>query len=92
MGGISEDNDNPMNPAISVREVNVTGRQMIARVPVIKHLDGICHVYIDRDADPDKALAATVNSKTHRYGTRNTLETLLVDAPVAVTMPPAIAT
>ncbi|MDX1589390.1 MAG: glutamate-5-semialdehyde dehydrogenase [Oleiphilaceae bacterium] len=63
-----------------------------ARVPVIKHLDGICHVYIDRDADPDKALAVTVNSKTQRYGTCNTLETLLVDAPVAATMLPAIAT
>lgn len=63
-----------------------------ARVPVIKHLDGICHVYIDREADADKALAVTVNSKTQRYGTCNTLETLLVDAPVAATMLPAIAT
>lgn len=63
-----------------------------ARVPVIKHLDGICHVYIDRDADPDKALAVTMNSKTHRYGTCNTLETLLVDAPVAASVLPTIAT
>ncbi|TVP57734.1 MAG: glutamate-5-semialdehyde dehydrogenase [Halomonadaceae bacterium] len=62
-----------------------------AKVPVIKHLDGICHVYIDRDADPDKALAVTLNSKTHRYGTCNTLETLLVDAPVAATLLPVIA-
>lgn len=49
-----------------------------ARVPVIKHLDGICHVYIDSDADPDMALAVAVNAKTQRYGTCNTMETLLV--------------
>jgi glutamate-5-semialdehyde dehydrogenase (EC 1.2.1.41) len=54
-----------------------------ARVPVIKHLDGVCHVFIDRDADRDKALAVAVNAKTQRYGTCNTMETLLVDAPVA---------
>jgi len=62
-----------------------------ARVPVIKHLDGICHVFIDADADADKALAVTLNSKTHRYGTCNTLETLLVDAAVASQMLPPIA-
>ena len=50
-----------------------------ARVPVLKHLDGICHVYIDADADPDKAMAIAVNAKTQRYGTCNTMETLLVD-------------
>ena len=49
-----------------------------ARVPVIKHLDGICHVYIDAQADPDKAIAIAINAKTHRYGTCNTMETLLV--------------
>lgn len=49
-----------------------------ARVPVIKHLDGICHVYIDDDADPDKALKVAVNAKTQRLGTCNTMETLLV--------------
>lgn len=54
-----------------------------ARVPVIKHLDGICHVFIDRDADFEKAVAIAVNAKTQRYGTCNTMETLLVDAPVA---------
>ncbi|WP_295543241.1 glutamate-5-semialdehyde dehydrogenase [uncultured Thiohalocapsa sp.] len=54
-----------------------------ARVPVIKHLDGICHVYVDDRADLDKALAVTVNAKTQRFGTCNTLETLLVAAPVA---------
>lgn len=54
-----------------------------SQVPVIKHLDGICHLYIDASADLDKACAVAVNAKTHRYGTCNTMETLLVDAPVA---------
>ncbi|TCT18729.1 glutamate-5-semialdehyde dehydrogenase [Thiobaca trueperi] len=54
-----------------------------ARVPVIKHLDGICHVYIDDAADLDKAFNIAMNAKTQRYGTCNTMETLLVDAPVA---------
>ncbi|RNE93890.1 glutamate-5-semialdehyde dehydrogenase [Marichromatium sp. AB32] len=54
-----------------------------ARVPVIKHLDGICHVYIDAHADLDKAFAIALNAKTQRYGTCNTMETLLVDAAVA---------
>ena len=62
-----------------------------ARVPVIKHLDGICHVYLDAAADPEKALRITLNAKTQRYGTCNTLETLLVDAPVAPTLLPPIA-
>jgi glutamate-5-semialdehyde dehydrogenase len=54
-----------------------------ARVPVIKHLDGICHVYVDDRADLDKALAVAMNAKTQRYGTCNTMETLLVAAGVA---------
>jgi glutamate-5-semialdehyde dehydrogenase len=54
-----------------------------ARVPVIKHLDGNCHVYIDGEADLEKAIAVAVNAKTQRYGTCNTMETLLVDAPIA---------
>ncbi|MDI5986067.1 glutamate-5-semialdehyde dehydrogenase [Halomonas sp. M4R5S39] len=62
-----------------------------ARVPVIKHLDGVCHVYIDATADPQKALAIAVNAKTHRYGTCNTMETLLVDAPVAEALLPKLA-
>lgn len=49
-----------------------------ARVPVIKHLDGICHVYLDETADEDRALAIAVNAKTSRYGTCNTMETLLI--------------
>ncbi|MEJ2619818.1 MAG: glutamate-5-semialdehyde dehydrogenase [Candidatus Thiodiazotropha sp.] len=54
-----------------------------ARVPVIKPLDGICHVYIDDQADLEKAFAVAMNAKTQRYGTCNTMETLLVAAPVA---------
>lgn len=54
-----------------------------ARVPVIYHLDGNCHVFIDRDADMAKAVPVAINAKTHRYGTCNTMETLLVDAPIA---------
>lgn len=54
-----------------------------ARVPVIKHLDGICHVYIDGDADLDKALQVCFNAKTQRYGTCNTMETLLVSEEIA---------
>ena len=62
-----------------------------ARVPVIKHLDGICHVYIDAQADLDKAFAIAMNAKTQRYGTCNTMETLLVDAPVAARILPRLA-
>jgi glutamate-5-semialdehyde dehydrogenase len=54
-----------------------------AKVPVIKHLQGICHVYIDGAADLEKAIAVAVNAKTQRYGTCNTMETLLVDAEIA---------
>jgi len=54
-----------------------------ARVPVIYHLDGNCHTFIERDADMTKAVPVALNAKTHRYGTCNTMETLLVDAPVA---------
>ncbi|MDV2077476.1 glutamate-5-semialdehyde dehydrogenase [Marinobacter xestospongiae] len=62
-----------------------------ARVPVIKHLDGICHVYIDSHADPEKALAVAVNAKTQRYGTCNTMETLLVDEEIAADLLPLLA-
>lgn len=50
-----------------------------AKVTVIKHLDGICHVYLDAFADAEKAQNIAINAKTHRYGTCNTMETLLVD-------------
>jgi glutamate-5-semialdehyde dehydrogenase len=62
-----------------------------ARVPVIKHLDGICHVYIDGHADLDKALRIAFNAKTQRYGTCNTMETLLVDAAIAARVLPELA-
>lgn len=61
-----------------------------ARVAVIKHLDGICHVYIDREADNTKAINIAINSKTHRYGTCNTMETLLIHQDVADTMLPQL--
>jgi glutamate-5-semialdehyde dehydrogenase len=54
---------------------------------VLKHLDGICHLYIHSEADVSMATELTVNSKTHRYGTCNTMETLLVDAEVASMLP-----
>ena len=62
-----------------------------ARIPVIKHLDGNCHVYVDDDADFDKALRIVENSKTQRLGTCNTTESLLIARSVAGTMLPKIA-
>ena len=62
-----------------------------ARVPVIKHLDGICHVYIDDEADQDRAIAIAINAKTHRYGVCNAMETLLVNNAVAAEMLPKLA-
>jgi glutamate-5-semialdehyde dehydrogenase len=62
-----------------------------ARVPVIKHLDGNCHTFIDSDADPEIAINVSVNAKTHRYGTCNTMETLLVDEAIADELLPKIA-
>ena len=52
-------------------------------MPVIKHLDGVCHVYVDAAADLEMAHAIAFNAKTQRYGTCNTMETLLVDVAVA---------
>lgn len=62
-----------------------------ARVPVIKHLHGVCHVYIDAKADRQKAIDVAFNAKTQRYGTCNTMETLLVDATIAATILPELA-
>ncbi|MDR9468429.1 glutamate-5-semialdehyde dehydrogenase [Marinospirillum sp.] len=62
-----------------------------ARIPVIKHLDGVCHVYIDQQADPDKAQAIAINAKTHRYGTCNTMETLLIHENQAASLLPLLA-
>ncbi len=54
-----------------------------ARMPVIKHLDGVCHVYIDAEADTDKAVRIALNAKTQRYGTCNTMESLLIARSIA---------
>lgn len=62
-----------------------------ATIPVIKHLDGICHVYIDDKADIEKAVRVAFNAKTQRYGTCNTLETLLVAGGIANRVLPALA-
>jgi glutamate-5-semialdehyde dehydrogenase len=62
-----------------------------ARVPVIKHLHGICHVYIDASADRQKAIEIAYNAKTHRYGVCNAMETLLVDQSVAQQVLPELA-
>ncbi|MBZ2188653.1 glutamate-5-semialdehyde dehydrogenase [Alcanivorax sp. JB21] len=62
-----------------------------ARVPVIKHLDGNCHVYIDDQADLAKAIPVAMNAKTHRYGTCNTMESLLVAEGIAAEVLPALA-
>jgi glutamate-5-semialdehyde dehydrogenase len=73
------------------------GKGLIARlmneatVPMIKHLDGICHVYIDDKADLQKALEIAFNAKCHRYGTCNTMETLLVAKGIAEHVLPALA-
>jgi len=61
-----------------------------ARVPVIKHLDGICHVYIDDQADLEKAFNVALNAKTQRYGTCNTMETLLVAEAIAEAVLPGL--
>jgi glutamate-5-semialdehyde dehydrogenase len=72
------------------------GKSLIERVaresniPVIKHLDGICHVYIDESADRDKAFDIAINSKTRRYGVCNAMETLLVADAVAKAMMPEL--
>lgn len=73
------------------------GKSLIARIsseseiPVIKHLDGICHVYIDDEADLEMAVKIAFNAKTHRYGVCNAMETLLVHAAVAEKVLPALA-
>ena len=62
-----------------------------ARVPVIKHLDGNCHVYIDGEADREKAVAIAINAKTHRYGVCNAMESLLIDKSLAESLLPELA-
>jgi glutamate-5-semialdehyde dehydrogenase len=73
------------------------GKELIARlmresrIPMIKHLDGVCHVYIDDAADPEMAVRIADNAKTQRYGTCNTMETLLVAEAIAPKVLPRIA-
>jgi glutamate-5-semialdehyde dehydrogenase len=73
------------------------GKDLVARVmeesriPMIKHLDGVCHVFIDESADEDKAIRIADNAKTQRYGTCNTMETLLVHQAVAPAILPKLA-
>ena len=62
-----------------------------ARIPVLKHLHGVCHVYIDDRADTDKALRIADNAKTQRFGTCNTMETLLVHKDMAAAILPPLA-
>jgi glutamate-5-semialdehyde dehydrogenase len=62
-----------------------------SRIPMIKHLDGVCHVYIDEAADPDMAVRIADNAKTQRYGTCNTMETLLVSSGIAERVLPQIS-
>ena len=62
-----------------------------ARVPVIKHLDGICHVYVDDRGDIEKAIKVAFNAKTQRYGTCCTMETLLVNEAIAADLLPKLA-
>ena len=63
----------------------------LARMPVIKHYDGICHLFSDVDADQEMAVSLTVNAKTHKPGVCNALETLLVHRDVAATFLPKVA-
>ncbi len=62
-----------------------------SRIPVLKHLDGVCHVYIDDRADIDKAIRIADNAKTQRYGTCNTMETLLIHRGIAARVLPRLA-
>jgi len=61
-----------------------------SKIPMIKHLDGVCHVYVDDRADPDMAVRLADNAKTQRYGTCNTMETLLVAQAIAPKVLPRI--
>ena len=61
-----------------------------AKIPVLKHYEGICHVFLDKDADLKKALEITVNAKTYRYGICGTMETLLVSEDIAKTILPKL--
>ena len=86
-----------MGSEMCIRDSPRGGRSLIERisndatVSVIKHLDGICHVYIDDQADLDKAFNIALNAKTHRYGVCNAMETLLIAKEVAADILPRLA-
>lgn len=61
-----------------------------SKIPVIKHLDGVCHVYIDSDADPEKAIAIAFNAKSQRYAVCNTMETLLISEQIVEQVMPRL--
>ena len=61
-----------------------------AKIPVLKHYEGLCHVFIDKDADIKKAVDISVNAKTYRYGICGTMETLLISEDVAANVLPKI--
>ena len=62
-----------------------------AKVPVMKHLDGICHVYLDKECDQEKAISIAINAKTYRYGICGAMETLLVNKDIAGKILPSIS-
>ena len=95
----SRDNVGAMLQAVGLIDVIIPrgGKSLVARIseqariPVIKHLDGICHVYLDEFAEKNKAINIAFNAKTSRYGTCNTMETLLVHAKRAHELLPILA-
>ena len=95
----SRDNVGAMLQAVGLIDVIIPrgGKSLVARIseqariPVIKHLDGICHVYLDEFAEKNKAINIAFNAKTSRYGTCNTMETLLVHAKRAYELLPILA-
>lgn len=95
----SRDNVGAMLQAVGLIDVIIPrgGKSLVARIseqariPVIKHLDGICHVYLDEFAEKNKAINIAFNAKTSRYGTCNTMETLLVHAKCAHELLPILA-
>src|SRR5947209_1583583 len=97
VGQISQRVTRPTGIEVARMRVPRGGKELIARlarearIPMIKHLDGVCHVYIDDSADPEMAVRIADNAKTQRYGTCNTMETLLVAEGIAPQVLPKIA-
>src|SRR2546430_1574630 len=97
VGQISERVKRPTCIEVARMRVPRGGKELIerlareSRIPMIKHLDGVCHVYLDDSADPEMAVRIADNAKTQRYGTCNTMETLLVAEGIAAKVLPRIA-